>query len=467
METESNLNFVRDSRTAQRVTEILREVRDCEVPKPLRPHVAPELKQQLLPLIIFSDFELDDLMAIAEVWQWKAVHMGAAENSRPVIVFCCDFKTKDGGEVFEKKILMARLMLGVTMKDIYILVQNPGENQVNWTYFDQKVHPMAPKLFREKQELLAAAAQEIAEVSVVPSTEIVDVYFIAPGRGIFAELLNEVEQKHPEGFAQLAQKAHVVMYTGSFNTQGTTIKNEQDPGPFDYDKIRKLCTARPLVDISKFVFFGRETCHPCTISADSFASPTLAQQLADRSELLSASIIAFVDEFQGNLVRPENKSLFRGSELSEDEWKHFREEIAPLANKNMQEYAAKLAKDPLFAKVAGYKKSTVNAFHRGSCDAPLCDQVCFIYEWCTHSCIEDLEAVEGHWWLNRKNGFTGVASTAIPEGCEDLQIRAIQPYMKEPQNVELLNRMRSALERLVVYHMSMIPPVKSAADVIG
>eukprot|EP00913_Durusdinium_trenchii_P003087 g2852.t1 len=453
METESNLNFVRDSRTAQRVTEILREVRDCEVPKPLRPHVAPELKQQLLPLIIFSDFELDDLMAIAEVWQWKAVHMGAAENSRPVIVFCCDFKTKDGGEVFEKKILMARLMLGVTMKDIYILVQNPGENQVNWTYFDQKVHPMAPKLFREKQELLAAAAQdgpprlhderttrcsrEIAEVSVVPSTEIVDVYFIAPGRGIFAELLNEVEQKHPEGFAQLAQKAHVVMYTGSFNTQGTTIKNEQD-----------------------------------------FASPTLAQQLADRSELLSASIIAFVDEFQGNLVRPENKSLFRGSELSEDEWKHFREdrrnrrleegeEIAPLANKNMQEYAAKLAKDPLFAKVAGYKKSTVNAFHRGSCDAPLCDQVCFIYEWCTHSCIEDLEAVEGHWWLNRKNGFTGVASTAIPEGCEDLQIRAIQPYMKDRSNVELLNRMRSALERLVVYHMSMIPPVKSAADVIG
>lgn len=32
-------------------------MRDCEVPKPLRPHVAPELKQQLLPLIIFSDFE--------------------------------------------------------------------------------------------------------------------------------------------------------------------------------------------------------------------------------------------------------------------------------------------------------------------------------------------------------------------------------------------------------------------------
>lgn len=26
--------------------------------------------------------QLDDLMAIAEVWQWKAVHMGAAENSR-------------------------------------------------------------------------------------------------------------------------------------------------------------------------------------------------------------------------------------------------------------------------------------------------------------------------------------------------------------------------------------------------
>lgn len=32
------------------------------------------------------------------------------------------------------------------MKDIYILVQNPGENQVNWTYFDQKAQPSRRRL---------------------------------------------------------------------------------------------------------------------------------------------------------------------------------------------------------------------------------------------------------------------------------------------------------------------------------
>ena len=35
--------------------------------------------------------------------------------------------------------------------------------------------------------------------------------------------------------------------------------------------------------------------------------------------------------------------------------------------------------------------------------------------------------------LNRKRGFTGVADSVIPEDCQDLEIRAIQPYMKELQ----------------------------------
>lgn len=132
----------------------------------------------------------------------------------------------------------------------------------------------------------------------------------------------------------------------------------------------------------------------------------------------------------------------------------------------MQQYAAKLANDALFQKVPNYKKTTVKAFEVGSCDAPLCDQVCFVYEWCCHSCSEELEAFEGNWWLNTKNGFSGVADV-IPPDCHDHGIRAIQPYMKDPQNFELLNRMRSALERLVVYHLSMIQPVRTAADVIG
>lgn len=459
---ESHLKFPRDPAALSTVSAILKEVRVSDVPPPRL-----AMKPPLLPLVIFSDFELDDLMAIAELWQWRAVHMGAPEDARPIIVFITDFKTKDGGEVFEKKLLMARMLLGVTLQDIYTLVCPPGTGNVNWTYFDKKVHPAAPQLYRRKDEILAAAAQDIVDVALSDSNEVVDVYFISPGRGLFGELLQGIERDHPKGWEALCQKANVVMYTGSFNTQGCTLRKEEAaPGPFDYDYIGKLCTVRPLVDISKFVFFGREKGHPVTASADSFASPTLAQSLAERSDLLAACIHAFVDEFQGNLVKPANLSLFRGSELSQEEWDHFKEDIAPPAEVDMQQYAAKLANDALFQKVPNYKKTTVKAFEVGSCDAPLCDQVCFVYKWCCHSCSEELEAFEGNWWLNTKNGFSGVADV-IPPDCHDHGIRAIQPYMKDPQNLELLNRMRSALERLVVYHLSMIQPARTAADVIG
>lgn len=449
---ESHLKFPRDPAALSTVSAILKEVRVSDVPPPRL-----AMKPPLLPLVIFSDFELDDLMAIAELWQWRAVHMGAPEDARPIIVFITDFKTKDGGEVFEKKLLMARMLLGVTLQDIYTLVCPPGTGNVNWTYFDKKVHPAAPQLYRRKDEILAAAAQDIVDVALSDSNEVVDVYFISPGRGLFGELLQGIERDHPKGWEALCQKANVVMYTGSFNTQGCTLRKEEAaPGPFDYDYIGKLCTVRPLVDISKFVFFGREKGHPVTASADSFASPTLAQSLAERSDLLACLHPCLCGRVSGE----------SGSELSQEEWDHFKEDIAPLAEVDMQQYAAKLANDALFQKVPNYKKTTVKAFEVGSCDAPLCDQVCFVYEWCCHSCSEELEAFEGNWWLNTKNGFSGVADV-IPPDCHDDGIRAIQLYMKDPQNLELLNRMRSALERLVVYHLSMIQPVRTAADVIG
>jgi len=105
------------------------------------------------------------LMAIAELWQWRAVHMGAPEDARPILVFITDFKTKDGGEVFEKKLLMARMLLGVTLSDIYTLVCAPGPENANWTYYDKQVHPFAPQLYRRKDEIMAAAIQDIVDVA--------------------------------------------------------------------------------------------------------------------------------------------------------------------------------------------------------------------------------------------------------------------------------------------------------------
>ena len=87
-------------------------------------------------------------------------------------------------------------------------------------------------------------------------------------------------------------------------------------------------------------------------------------------------------EFQGNLIRPEKWSLFRGNTLTEEEQSRFRE-IVPLANdpRGLQKYAETLMKDEgIFEKVASYKQSTVKAFALGTCDAPLCDEVCFLFE---------------------------------------------------------------------------------------
>ncbi|CAJ1367268.1 unnamed protein product, partial [Effrenium voratum] len=140
------------SEEVKKVNEVLEKVRDCKLPS--------RREAKLLPIVIFSDFELDDLMAIAQIWQWTALRLNAPESARPVIVFSCDFATKDGGGVFEKKMLLARLMLGITLRDCYVVTCEPGEDQKNWRYYDGQVHPMAEQIFQNTERALQQAAQE-------------------------------------------------------------------------------------------------------------------------------------------------------------------------------------------------------------------------------------------------------------------------------------------------------------------
>ena len=88
-----------------------------------------------------------------------------------------------------------------------------------------------------------------------------------------------------------------------------------------------------------------------------------------------------IQEFQGNLILPDKPFLFRGSTLTDEEQHRFKTTIAPLASVSLQKYSESLMNDAeLFKKVAGYKQSTVKAFALGTCDAPLCDEVCFLFE---------------------------------------------------------------------------------------
>ncbi|OLP86834.1 hypothetical protein AK812_SmicGene32013 [Symbiodinium microadriaticum] len=413
---------------------------------------------ELLPLIIYSDFEVDDLMAIAQLWEWKLERLKLkGSRARPVIIFGADFAHKDGCTVFEKKLLMARLMLGLEPgRDFQILCSQ------NSTYYDKTVHPLAEALWDRREASLAVPAEEISRLShrgdakpkgEEPEEAELDLYIIAPGRGHLGDLFSVVETRYPDAFERLCKRAHVVMYTGSFNTTGME--------PRDLDYVCQIAQSRPLIDISKFVFFGKAEADPVTASADSFASPTLAERLSEAEPLLAAAIFVFAEEFQGNLIRPDKWSLFRGNTLTEEEQSRFRE-IVPLANdpRGLQKYAESLMRDEgIFEKIASYKQSTVKAFALGTCDAPLCDEVCFLFEWCLANSPEALMEAAGEggeWWIDPDNGFSGVVTKdrPAPEKARCLDARALQPSMKDPKDQVILQAMRNVLEEYVLRHLA-------------
>ena len=131
-----------------------------------------------------------------------------------------------------------------------------------------------------------------------------------------------METRYPSAFERLCKSAHVVMYTGSFNTTGTQ--------PRDLEYLCKVAQSKPLIDISKFIFFGRADADPVTASADSFASPTLAMKLSEASELLPAAIVLFAEEhaFGGRDI--ESEGLAKGQGLLRD-----REYIAASASSGL------------------------------------------------------------------------------------------------------------------------------------
>lgn len=448
-----NLKFQPSEAAARQVEIIIQRIRNGEplshlIPSPIRARPA-----RRLPLVIYSDFEPDDLMAIAQLWQWRARQPGLdTEGARPVVVMVANFQQKDGGTVFEKKLLMARLMLGLeAYVDFQILTAPSLEFKENKT-----VHPLGRACYQQHQRAVATAAQEIASLANEPR---VDFYVLAPGHGHLGTLIQQLELEHAPAMAQLRTRCRVVAYTGSFNTRGTCRE--------DFEALCQLVSDAPLIDISRFIFFGGAGAHPVSESADTFSSPTLASHLSSRSPLLVAVIQSFNEEFNGYLIFPENHRLFCCGKVvdtrSQEEKERFDKDIAPLFKRDgVSAYCRALVADgALWSKVAGFKRSTVRAFAKGTVDMPLCDQVCFIFEWLQKFKASALSmGPTGKWWVDPQTGYSGVADPDHPHA---LGIPALQPRLAEPQNEEVLLAVRSALEEHLLRHLDeSVMPVRSS-----
>lgn len=434
-----NLKFEPSLPHLRHAESLVQRIREGEPVSKLLP--VKERSSHRLPLVVFSDFEPDDLMAIGQLWHWKAQHLGlAAEGARPVIIMMVDFTGKDAGTVFEKKLLMARLMLGLEPYTDFQIIAHAELQE------DRAVHPLAQTCVEQTSAALQTAAQEIASLADDPS---VDFYVLAPGLGLLGALLRLCTQEHADAMARFRTRCRVIMYTGQFNTRSTRRE--------DFEALCQLVSSMPIVDISRFIFFGGADAHPMTESADTFLSPTFIAQLTSRSPLLAAVVQSFNEEFNGYLICPANHRLFCAGKVKDArddaERYHFDTDIAPLFEANgVRAYCAALASDEgLWQKVAGFKKSTVRAFANGTCDMPLCDQVCFIYEWLRYTQAASIsEGAEGSWWVDPESGYSGVGDSDHPH---TFGTPALQPKLAEPMDETVLLDVRTALEEHLLLHL--------------
>lgn len=213
------------------------------------------------------------------------------------------------------------------------------------------------------------------------------------------------------------------------------------------------CSTTPLVDCSGFQFFGGKDRHKWSNSLTSFATETFAAALTQLHPLLAAALKSFNDEFNVHLIEPADK-IFKGSTLTDDERKRFLEmkKVFQSGTRHaVQEYAKMLVTDKdIFAKVVKFKRNTIRAYAGGGCDAPLCDQLVFLYEWLRIELPNTLAGMtEGTWKFNAEKGFSSV------EDGGDGNIRAIQPYLSSPGDETSLMKMRCKLESNLLRFLSV------------
>lgn len=381
-------------------------------------------------VVAYSDFEPDDTFGIAQLWQWKRERDEI--RGQPLLIFHIDFANKEKGTIFEKKDLITKLML--SQASTHMLLSGNDEQVAAGK--EDETHPRYDEIWNARATNMRRIAEGIANFK----GEVVEFYVLAPGHGNLAAILAELKTMNAW---PIKASWRLFLYTGAFNMRGMFDS--------DMDALKQMMaySKDPLIDMSKFPFFGAKNSHKWTASMTTFATPNFAVELANKHPLLAAALKSFNDEFNVHLIEPGSKSLFKGSTLDDEERNRFNllkrvyDAGGPGAIEN---YAKALVSDQeLFAKVAGFKKTTLRAYACGSCDSPLCDQLVFLYQWIKAEMPECLsDQTPGSWVFDQKKGFTSVSPTA------DGPFRAIQPTLKEPKDEASLIRMRTALESYVV-----------------
>lgn len=386
-------------------------------------------------VVLYSDFEPDDVAAIAQILEWKS-QLGEL-GCEPVVIFCADFASKDLGTVFEKKQLMAALMLGMTNIPVLTCEGGHGETTAN----NEPMHPKAQHIAASRHATLNDICDSLSEFE----GDRIDFYVMAPGHGNLGAV---VARLRAAGRWPLRARWRVSVYTGSFNTLGMRDA--------DLDALRDMVAAgdSPLIDLSKFPFFGGAGCHPATASFGSFSLPSFGVVLAEKAPLLAAVMVLFNQEFNQGLIHPDNKSLFKGSELDHAEKDRFSQIKSLFYEKDVSDYAKAIKADSaIWDKVVKYKKTTVAAFAHGSCDSPLCDQLLFLYEWLVKLQPTWLAQVSpGSWCVDRATGYTTV-KFGVSDGTP-----AIQPKLAHPKDEAALQGMRAVLQRYCLEHVQALQP---------
>jgi len=405
----------------------------------------------ILPVFL-TDLEPDDTMFIAEMWRWLREKEKSCET--PMVLFAADLKKKDGGEIFEKKLLLAALILGKA--DFRVLTPGPGCEEVLEKKDEGKQHPLSDSMARLRTGTLRRVCQRIQEFKGSQ----VNFFICAPGRGNLGEIVRGLLGAEPDdaragtpGYAReldakdLKLRRVVHLYSGQFNIKGMSGG--------DLAALEVLVDKGVLTDAAKYPFFGREDAHPHSKGFTTFALSSFAPMLSSRHPLIAAVWSLINDEFNAKLIAPSKLFEVHVSKPS----------ITKLyEDGKIKEYAQTVVSDPdLFSKVVKKKMVTLRAFACDCCDAPLCDQLLFINEWVKINQPKSftwVSAEQGAWNYNVKWQCTSVDTRPGMLG-----IRAVQPVMRQPHDAEALYRMSEALQDYMLGHMADLSRKMTDADV--
>jgi len=394
-------------------------------------------------LVFITDCEADDIMFMAEMWRYMRKDKG--KRCKPLVVFSANFEDMDGGEIFEKKVLLSALMLGPV--DFRVLTPDPKD--------DTKPHPLKMKMAAQRESNLQAIVERIKEFS----EKEVKFFICAPGHGHIDAIVKKLKKLRPLSDKQRKRGlGSVHLYSGAYNMKGENMSEG------DRAALQDLVGEEGvLTDASAFLFFGAEDSHEVAQSFSTFALPSFSAKLNTTHPEIAAAWSLLATEFNMGLVKPnklsETENLLLDGERSRLDAKY--NEVRADTPMKLKDYASSAvevlkSRRGVWDQVKRKKRSILPALARGSSDAPLCDQLIFLGEWAKDNqpkvpvaegvAVEQwFKSEEGMWSFNKRTGYTSVGEAGPVKGT-----RAV---MREPHDIEALYKMREALEKYTLGHL--------------